>query len=277
LRAHEGYRRLRASGSGAKRSFGQRFLHDEGLCRRIAELATTPPGGIVLEIGAGLGSLTEGLCARASKVVAVERDRELVPLLGELFAAEVAAGTLEIREADAARLDWAALLALGPAPRVLCGNLPYQITGKLIEKAVGQRDAVDRVVVMVQREVADRLAAAPGTADYGALSVFTQAAFTVRRAIAVPRGAFVPAPRVDSAVVVLEPAGARRAAETPAFRAVVKAAFTARRKTLRNAWRGLADRAAVDAAAARAGIDLGARGETLAVEDFARMAAALSE
>jgi 16S rRNA (adenine1518-N6/adenine1519-N6)-dimethyltransferase len=249
-------------------------LHDEGLCRRIAELATTPPGGTVLEIGPGLGSLTEPLCARASKVVAVERDRDMVPLLGELFAAEIGRGVLVLREADAVRLDWAAELAAGSAPRVLAGNVPYRITGKLVEKAVRHRDHVDRVVFMVQREVADRLAASAGESDYGALTVFTQAAFSVKRAIAVPRGAFVPAPRVDSAVVVLTP-DRKRADETDAFRAVVKAAFSARRKTLRNAWASLAPRPALAAAAARAGIDLDKRGETLAVEDFARMAVEL--
>ena len=121
------------------------------------------------------------------------------------------------------------------------------------------------------------LAARPRTADYGALSVFVQAAFAVRRAFVVRRGAFHPAPAVDSALVVLEPLGEPLAVETETFRALVKGAFGKRRKTLKNAWSGVRDAKAIEAAARRAGIDLGARGETLAVGEFARMAREVSE
>ncbi len=265
---------LRARGLAPKKRFGQNFLADPHAARVIAEAATTPAGGTVLEIGAGLGALTRPLLDRAAHVVAVERDRDLVPILtGELDAA-VAAGKLTIVEADALDVDWAASVAAGPPPHSLAGNLPYLITGKLLERAVGLADEIDRAVFMVQAEVADRLAAEPDAEAYGALTVFVQAAFSVRKILTVKGGAFYPRPEVDSAVVLLVPHRPRRAAETPAFRAVVKAAFGARRKTLRNAWKGLFgwSKEELERHAAEAGVSLDARGETLGVEAFARIA-----
>jgi 16S rRNA (adenine1518-N6/adenine1519-N6)-dimethyltransferase len=265
---------LRARGLAPKKRFGQNFLADAHAARTIAEAATTPPGGTVVEIGAGLGALTRPLLERAAKVTAIEFDRDLVPILQGELAAEITAGRLDLIEGDAADVDWAAKLEGGPRPHVIAGNLPYLITGKLVEKAVGLADAIDRAVFMVQAEVADRLAAAPDTEAYGALSVFVQAAFSVTRILTVKGGAFYPRPEVGSAVVLLVPTRPRRAEETPAFRAAVKAAFGARRKTLRNAWKGLYGwpREVLEEKAKAAEIDLGARGETLAVEDFARIA-----
>jgi 16S rRNA (adenine1518-N6/adenine1519-N6)-dimethyltransferase len=265
---------LRSRGLSPKKRFGQNFLADPHAAARIAEAATTPPGGTVLEIGPGLGALTRPLLERAARVVAVERDRDLVPIL----AAELgdAGGKLSIVEGDALDVDWAAALVTGPRPHVIAGNLPYLITGKLLERSVGLAGEVDRAVFMVQAEVADRLAAAPDTDAYGALTVFVQAAFDVQRLLTVKGGAFYPRPEVDSAVVLLVPSRPRRAEETVAFRAVVKAAFGARRKTLRNAWKGIFgwSKLELEEKAAAAGISLDARGETLAVEDFARLAAA---
>ena len=139
--------------------------------------------------------------------------------------------------------------------------------------------SIARAVFMLQREVADRLAADSGSKNYGVLSVFTQAAFSVERAITVSRGAFMPQPKVDSAVVVLTPHAVPRAEENDVFRDVVKRAFGQRRKKLRNAWRGLGelDVDGIADCAEQAGIDLSARAETLAVEDFARMAKAVSK
>jgi 16S rRNA (adenine1518-N6/adenine1519-N6)-dimethyltransferase len=232
-----------------------------------------PDGGSALELGAGLGALTRPLLARAEHVIAVERDRDLVPALQEDFAAEIAAGRLQVLEADAKSIAPGELLGALPRPRVLCGNLPYQITGPLLELAVHSASGLDRAVFLVQLEVANRLSAAPASADYGALSVFTQAAFAVSRALVVRRGAFYPQPGVDSAVVVLTP-HAVPTPETKTFAAFVKAAFAQRRKQLSNAWRGvggLSPEQLVEAARA-AEIDLSARGETLAVADFARIA-----
>jgi 16S rRNA (adenine1518-N6/adenine1519-N6)-dimethyltransferase len=261
---------LTSRGLRPKREFGQNFLADEHLCRRIAELV--PAGAAVVELGAGLGALTAPLLERASYLVAVERDRDLVPALHELFAGAISAGRLRVEEADAKTIDVNGLLANAARPHVLAGNLPYQISGPLLQMAIGLAGSLERVVFLLQLEVADRLAAAAGSDQYGALSVFAQAAFDVSRAFVIRRGAFYPQPTVDSAVVVLTPRPVR-VLETEPFRTLVRRAFQARRKKLRNAWDGLGD---LGAAAARAGVDLDARGETLDVAAFARMAEALS-
>jgi 16S rRNA (adenine1518-N6/adenine1519-N6)-dimethyltransferase len=263
---------FRKRGLHPKKSFGQNFLVDHGVSEKIADLAAWA-GGTVVEIGAGLGALTEPLLSRAAKVVAIERDRDLCPILRETFVEPIAAGRLEIVEADAKQVDLAGLLATGPAPRCLAGNLPYQLTGPLLERATSIGETLDRAVFMVQIEVADRLVAAPGSSDYGALTVFVSAAFDVKRAMKVNRGAFQPRPGVDSAVVVLTPHRPPRATETDAFRDAVRAAFTQRRKTLRNAWSKLGPPDQIAAHAKVAGIDLDRRGETLSVEEFARFSA----
>jgi 16S rRNA (adenine1518-N6/adenine1519-N6)-dimethyltransferase len=255
-----------------KKSFGQNFLADPRAAQAIAELAATPEQGTVVEIGAGLGALTAHLLSQAARVVAIERDRDLCPILRETFVSAIDSGALEVLEADAKSVDYPALLASGPRPHAIAGNLPYQLSGPLLQLATEHATVIDRAVFMLQKEVADRLGAAPGTDDYGALTVFVAAAFRVERARDVPRGAFRPAPNVDSAVVLLLPRGPARVLETAAFRALVKGAFHQRRKALRNAWSDVAPREKLDACAKEAGIDLGLRGETLSVDDFARMA-----
>jgi 16S rRNA (adenine1518-N6/adenine1519-N6)-dimethyltransferase len=265
--------RYRAAGGRPKKALGQNFLRDARLARGIAELAA-PSGGTVLEIGPGLGALTGPLLARGARVVAIERDPELAALLAESFAAEIAAGALRLHQADAIEVDWAAELEGAPRPLALAGNLPYSITGALLRRATAAANLVDRAAFMVQREVAERMAAPPGTKTYGALTVFVQAAFAVERAFIARPGAFWPAPAVDSAVVRLAPLRPPRAEETPAFRDSVARAFGQRRKTLRNAWRGIYGWGDAELAAAcrTAGIDLEARGETLSVEAFAALA-----
>lgn len=263
--------RLRSRGLAPKKRFGQNFLVDVSAARAIAEAATTPAGGTVLEIGGGLGALSRPLLERAASVSIIERDRDLVPLLVAELEVPIAEGRARVIEADAMLVDWDKEL-VGPAPHVIAGNLPYQITGALLERATSLSHRIERAVFMVQSEVADRLVARPGSKEYGALSVFVQAAFDVRRILTVKAGAFFPRPDVDSAVVLL--VSHRRAEETEAFREAVRAAFGARRKTLRNAWRGLYgwSKEELESRAVQAGISLDARGETLSVEDFARIA-----
>jgi 16S rRNA (adenine1518-N6/adenine1519-N6)-dimethyltransferase len=268
---------LRDAGLRPKKSFGQNFLVADPIARAIAsacvrddELALAR----VVEIGAGTGALTRLLAGRAREVVAIERDRDLAPLLER----EVAGLPVRVVEGDAQTVDLAALLGASEprSPRVLCGNLPYAITGPLLRTTVAHAADVERVVFMVQDEVARRLTGVPGTKEWGALTVFVRAAFDVRRLLRAPPGAFHPPPDVTSAVVELVPRHPPRALETDAFRTLVRAAFQARRKTLRNAWAAAAPSLpALTRAAADAGIDLDARGETLDVEDFARMAGAL--
>ncbi len=262
---------LKAEGLTPKYSFGQNFLTDPRMARRIAEAAVVGEGRKVIEIGAGLGALTDHLLEMGSTVAAVERDRELVPVLERLFEDKISTGQLHVLEADAKKLDWQETLRTLPkaeAPWVICGNLPYQITGPLIEKTVHMARQIERAAFLVQKEVADRLAAPPGSKTYGALSVFVQAQFKVKREFIVKGGAFIPPPRIESAVISLVPRPEQLTEETPAFRKVVKSAFAARRKKLKNAWKNLAADDVVQQAAEKSSISLMSRAEEIDVERF---------
>lgn len=273
---------LATYGLSPKYSFGQNFLCDRNLTRKIAHLAVGEGDAVVLELGAGLGALTDELLATQCVLSVVERDRDLVPALRQIFASACESGQLEVLEADAKTLDFAEVLRARTADQaaaagwVLTGNLPYQITGPLLEKTVQLGRHIRRAVYLVQKEVADRLAAKEGSKDYGALTVFVQAQFEVERAFVIKAGAFHPRPRIDSAVVVLQPRAVPLSEETPAFRQVVKSAFAARRKTLRNAWKSLLPADELDRLAARCGVSLDQRGETLTVQQFAQVANALA-
>jgi 16S rRNA (adenine1518-N6/adenine1519-N6)-dimethyltransferase len=265
---------LEQHGLRPKRSLGQNFLADQSICSKIAELACPAGARSVLEIGAGLGALTSPLLALGAQVVAVETDHELCGVLREKFAVELASGQLTLLDADARELDLGQLLAQMQQPRTLAGNLPYHLSGLLLRRAVDASAGVERSVFLLQLEVVDRLCAAPGTAAYGALSVFAQAVYTPRRAFVVRRGGFYPQPTVDSAVVVLEPHTSGSSPLCDEFSGLVRAAFEKRRKTLRNAWRDIMGLSLgeLEELAREAGVDLGARGETLGVADFSRMA-----
>jgi len=268
---------LRDAGLRPKRSFGQNFLVADAISRSIARVCVRDDEvgrARVVEIGAGTGALTRSLAERAGELFAIERDRDLVPLL----VRELEGTSARIIDGDALVVDWGELRGgeTSIAPRILCGNLPYSITGAVLRLTIERAACVDRVVFMVQDEVASRLTAVPSTKAFGALTVFVQAAFDVRRVLRAPPGAFHPAPEVTSAVVEMVPLRPPRARETESFRALVRGAFQARRKTLRNAWASLApDPETLERAAQAAGVALTARGETLAVTAFARMAAAL--
>jgi 16S rRNA (adenine1518-N6/adenine1519-N6)-dimethyltransferase len=279
VKAAETRQILRSSDLYPKKSFGQNFLVSESVLHAMAA-ACVPNDEMgraeVVELGAGLGALTRALAVRARHVTAIERDRDLIPILERALRGSLDVDQVTVSESDAQSLDVQAAFASANGPRVLCGNLPYQITGQLLRLAITHSGNVERVVFMVQEEVADRLLAAPSGKDYGALTVFARAAFDVARVARVPPSAFFPIPRVSSAVVVFTPVLPRRARETDAFRSLVKGAFSMRRKTLRNAWRSVVpDRAQLDRVAAETGVSLDARGETLDVEAFARVASAL--
>lgn len=261
--SHDARAVLRAAGLAPKKSFGQNFLVAPEVARRIADAAAAGEQDLtVVEVGAGTGALTLELAKRVAKVIAIERDRDLVPLLRAGVP-----GNVEVVEADAKTFAY-------PSGAVLAGNLPYQLTGPLLERATGLAGAIRRAVFMVQREVADRLLAAPATKTYGALTVFVRAAFDVERLMVVGAGSFYPRPDVTSAVVLLRPR-AQRIEETERFREVVRAAFGQRRKTLRNAWSAVAEPEALERAARDSGVSLDARGETLSVEQLAAVATRL--
>ena len=257
-------------GLAPKRSFSQNFLVSRHAVEGIAAAATAGAvGGVVVELGPGAGTLTAALLRAGAQVVAVEKDREMIALLRAEFGA---VPHLRVVEGDAARVELDALDA-GPMP-VICGNLPYAITGAILERLVALAPRIRRAVVMVQREVRDRLVALPGTKTWGAPSVFVQARFEVGTVLKVPAGAFHPPPEVDSAVVSLVPRAVPLAEEDDALRTIVRAAFGTRRKTLRN---GLVREVGplADPLLQAAGVDGRRRGETLAIAELAALAAAL--
>ena len=269
---------LERHGLRAKHPFGQNFLADARIARQIAELADDAARRHGDRDWRGSGcshppAARPRIAGRRRR--ARPRSRTGAPRGPRRGRA---AGRLVVLEADAKQVDYGALLDGVPSPRAIAGNLPYQLTGPLLRITVEHARRFDRAVYMVQLEVAERLVAKPSEAEYGALTVFVTAALDVERKIIVRRGSFYPQPRVDSAVVVLTPRTPPLCEETEEFRAVVKAAFAQRRKTLRNAWRALADGndERIPLAAERARIDLDARGETLDAAAFARMANELS-
>ena len=257
----------------AKKSWGQNFLGDEAALDEIARLAAPTAGEAVLELGAGLGHLTARLLARGARVTAVERDRDMARVLrGELGDA------ITLLEADAARLDYAALAGGGRLSVV--GNLPYHLTSPILFDLLDQAEHVSRAVFLLQREVAERLAASPGEKDWGVLSVFLQREAEVSVERIVPPGAFFPPPRVHSAVIHVgfrPPAPGAAVVSGARFRKLVKAGFAQRRKTLGNALKAaaLVPPEALAAALEAAGVDPGRRGETLTIEEWAALERAL--
>jgi 16S rRNA (adenine1518-N6/adenine1519-N6)-dimethyltransferase len=254
---------------------GQNFVHDPNTVRRIVASAGLAPGDVVLEVGPGLGSLTLGLLPACRAVLAVEID----PLLARRLPATVVqrapglADRLTVVAADALRVSAAQLANHGPLPTALVANLPYNVAVPVVLHLLAELPGLAHGLVMVQAEVADRLAAGPGGRVYGVPSVKAAWYAEVRRVATVPRSVFWPVPNVDSALVVLR----RREPPSPVSRAavfaLVDAAFAQRRKTLRAAlatWAGSAARATELLEAA--GVDPAMRGERLSVADFARIA-----
>ena len=250
-----------------RRRFGQNVLVSPGVIRKIVDAIAPQPGDRVVEIGPGLGALTEPLLAALDHLHVVEIDRDLIARLRRRFDA----GRLTIHEGDALAFDFA---ALGPGLRVV-GNLPYNISTPLLFHLADAADAVRDMHFMLQKEVVDRMVAEPGGGDYGRLSVMLQYRFDMERLFVVPPGAFQPAPQVDSAIVRLlpRPARALAARDFGRFSKLVTTAFGQRRKMLRNNLRGLADEAALLAV----GIAPTARAEELSVADYVRLANSLAE
>lgn len=255
-----------------RKSLGQHFLTDPRILARIADAVALGADETVVEIGPGRGSLTDALLARAARVVAIEIDRKLVELLREKYANEP---RLTIVEGDVLETN---LGEVAGGAYALAGNVPYYITMPILFQALRQPRAL-RSVLLVQKEVAARMAAPPGAEDYGALSVNVQAVADVELLFRIPSGAFNPPPRVDSAVVRVTPRAEPVVApgiEEP-FRIFVQAAFALRRKQMRRVVRTVAERSAIDAEAALelAGIDPDARPETLSAAQFYALGRAL--
>ncbi|MGE5147384.1 MAG: 16S rRNA (adenine(1518)-N(6)/adenine(1519)-N(6))-dimethyltransferase RsmA [Candidatus Eiseniibacteriota bacterium] len=259
-------------GLAARHSLGQHFLLDRNLTDRIAREAGPLTGATVIEIGPGPGGLTRSLLATdAAQVVAIERDARCVAALRELEAA--AAGRLTLVADDALAVDTAALCRSG-GPCVIVANLPYNIATALLVRWLHRIDAFASLTLMFQKEVADRLTAPPGGKAYGRLSVLTQWLTEPKRLFTVPARAFVPPPKVESAVVRLAPRAAPLApAAIATLERVTAAAFGQRRKMLRASLKSLGgDTAALIAAA---GVTPTARAEDLSVAEFCALARAL--
>jgi 16S rRNA (adenine1518-N6/adenine1519-N6)-dimethyltransferase len=257
-------------GLDARRSLGQHFLLDPNLVGRIARQAGDLAGRHVVEVGPGPGGLTRALLStRAASVTAVEVDPRAVAAATELQASFP--GRLEVMAGDALALD---LTALVPAPRQIIANLPYNIASPLLVGWLRQGTAWERLTLMFQEEVADRICAVPGTAAYGRLAVLAQWISAAEFRLRIPPAAFVPPPKVWSAVVVLTP---RADQPSPVLFAIMEeltaAAFGQRRKMLRGALRPLGGEALL----LRAGIAPERRAETLSVAEFDRLARLLAE
>jgi 16S rRNA (adenine1518-N6/adenine1519-N6)-dimethyltransferase len=263
-----------------RRRFGQNFLVDANTLAKIVAAAEVGPGGRVAEIGGGLGVLTRALAEAVGpdgRVVCLEVDRDILPALAETVQGSP---QVTVVPGDALAQDWPTFLQehFGDAPVKVVANIPYNITSPLLTTLLPLKGRLSHLVLLVQKEVAQRLAAAPGTSDYGSLSVFTQFHAAVEVVGIVSRRVFLPAPDVDSAIVRLTPhASPTPLADEGRFFAVVRASFGQRRKSLLNALCGDPalgwTREQAAAALERAGIDPQRRGESLSLEEFARLAA----
>lgn len=257
---------LDAHGLRASKALGQHFLADPNTARRIVRLAQVGPGDRVLEVGPGVGSLTLALAEAGARVLAVERDRYLIPALEEALEGRE---QVTVVEADALSVDYGSLL--GHGPWVMVSNLPYNVATPLVARLLDEAPAIERMLVMVQREVGERLVARPGQRAASPISVRVAYHAEAQLAGEVPATVFVPRPRVESVLVRIR----RRAApavgcDPDSLFTLVRAAFAQRRKTLRRALRGLLSEA-TDAVIRAAGVDPRARAEQLSLEEWAAL------
>ena len=264
---------LKAFNLHATKKFGQNFLVDANIVRGIVDSAEAGPGDKILEIGPGIGTLTQGLAESGAEVIAVEIDKKLPAVLAETLKGY---DNVTIVPGDILKVNIREIMGEGPFK--VAANLPYYITTPILMALLEQHLPITHIVTMVQKEVAERMVAKPGSRIYGALSVAVQYYTEPHIAYDVPPRSFIPAPEVDSVVI------ACKVRETPAvavkdekvFFRVVKAAFGQRRKTIFNAMKGAGfDKEQIAAAFEKAGIDAGRRGETFSLEEFGRLADAL--
>ncbi|WPZ33460.1 16S rRNA (adenine(1518)-N(6)/adenine(1519)-N(6))-dimethyltransferase RsmA [Thalassobaculum sp. OXR-137] len=260
---------IAAAGMSARKSLGQNFLLDLNLTRRIARSAGDLTAGTTIEVGPGPGGLTRGLLLEgATHVVAIERDARAAEVLGPLI--EASDGALTLIEDDALKVD---LAALGPEPRRIVANLPYNVGTRLLLIWLRTPQAFESLTLMFQREVADRLTAAPGSEAYGRLTVLVTWLCEARKVMDVPPTAFTPAPKIWSSVVRLVPRTEPLApADRTALETITEAAFSQRRKMLRQSLKRLGGDALIKAA----DLDPTLRPERLTVPEFCRLANAYS-
>ncbi len=266
---------LRSFGLHASRRLGQNFLISPAVVRGVVDAAEIASGDHVLEIGPGIGTLTQGLLEAGAEVTAVELDKKLPAVLAETLRGYE---HLTVVQGDILKTDIGALM--GGEPFKVAANLPYYITTPILLALLEQKLPITRIVTMVQKEVAERMTAPPGGKDYGALSVAVQYHTEPEIVLDVPPNCFLPAPEVDSAVIVcvVRKTPVVAVKDEPLFFRVVKAAFGQRRKTIANALKTLGvSRERIDGALSAAGVATERRGETMSLAEFAAVTDALME
>jgi 16S rRNA (adenine1518-N6/adenine1519-N6)-dimethyltransferase len=262
-------------GIAPKKKYGQNFLTSDAVVSRIADTPSEERGIGVLEIGPGIGTLTEALAERYEKVVCVEIDESLLPVLAETVGWR---DNVEVVNADAMKLDLPAFVRehFGDMRVCVCANLPYYITSPIIMKILECGALFESVTVMIQKEVAERLAAAPGSSDYGAITVYAAYLAEVEKCFNVSPGNFLPQPKVTSAVIRMKPHKTPpvKVRDEENMQKIIKAAFEQRRKMLAGALAaatGKVSKAQITQKIAEAGLSPDVRGEKLSLEDFARL------
>ena len=266
---------LRRHGLSAKKAWGQNFLISQRAYRAIVDAAVSDYTDWIVEIGAGLGTLTMRLAERVTEgmVIAIERERDMISVLeAELGNYD----NVQIEPTNALTYDLSSAARWAGKPIAVCGNLPYNIASQILFRIVEAREHVTRAVVMLQREMADRILADPGNKTYGAMTVLIGSFARRSRVVNVKAGGFVPPPKVDSAVIRLDFDGSGpELVDEAMFFEVVHAGFAMRRKTLRNNLRARFGEAICDAGLTTASIDGGRRAETLTPDEFAALTAGL--
>ena len=262
-----------------KKKFGQNFITDGNLLQKIVDAGEVGPDDVIIEVGPGAATLTKALARQAKAVIAIEIDSDLIPIIEEAMAEF---DNFYLVQGDALQLNLDDLIVekLGAPHRCkVIANLPYYITTPLVMHFLEQGFSIDRIVIMVQKEVAERFAAQPGKKDYGAITVSLQYYGAVRNAFLVPRQMFIPQPDVDSAVVDITPWAKKplQADDEALFHHLVKAAFGQRRKTQNNALKTLKlDTPLLQSALTACNIDGTRRGETLSVSEFVALSNTIS-
>lgn len=259
------------------KQLGQNFLIDGNIVRNIVKKAGIGKEDYVLEIGPGIGTLTEELALNAKKVVAVEIDKNLLPILDETLAHY---NNVEIVHGDILKVDIKKLIdeKLGEGPIKVVANLPYYVTTPIIAMLIEEDLNIESITVMIQKEVADRIAAKPGTKQYGSLTVFVNFYCSVENLLLVPKTVFMPSPKVDSAVVKLNLKKTIEDIDKKVFFQVVRTAFNQRRKTILNSLAsGLSyEKEAIKEILEECNIPLNARAENLKIEDFLKISKRLT-
>ncbi|MBI4208887.1 MAG: ribosomal RNA small subunit methyltransferase A [Deltaproteobacteria bacterium] len=258
-----------------KKHLGQNFLNSAPLAERIVEWAQVGPKDVVIEIGGGEGILTEALSKKARRVVAIEVDPQLCQGLRKRFESRP---QVDIYEADVLSLPFSELVQAGEIPYRVVANIPYSITSPILFHLLRQWGEIRSATLMVQKEVADRLRAKPKSKEYGILSVWTQLHANIKLCARIGKWNFNPPPKVDSAILHLEPTQKYLSDEEwQRWDRILRAAFGQRRKTLGNALKGLGlAKSALEALFKKTGIDPQRRAETLSLDDFSRIVQALS-